>query len=383
MNINSSLIPHLEELKEIRQFEQNVLKDTNIPVIDISHWNSGNLYKDSIFSQYIMDTSLDASDYHYSYEYNSDIKHRVLRQLMGSSKNNFDCVFIQNATSAICCIADYLKKHEYHKICILEPAYFSAYACLASFGLNVCKEALILDGSGNIKIPYDNIIQKKYDVIWITLPIFSTGIYFSENQIAYIDKLRQRGILLVVDESAASPRCSLMPRLCSDENIISIFSPHKYLALNSIKFAAIICTPIVRRYFEDWIDVFIGALPISACIAIKHYLSPNYNLCLSIHDNYVNSNVQLIQKLCTAFPDNYYNGTASNYITICNKTIPFINSLDDIDMYDIMRKTHVSFTPGYINGFSKDWGFCYRINLTLDPHTLQISLGKLFDYFLY
>lgn len=381
MSIGNCLIPHLEEIKEIRQFEQRVLRETDIPVVDISHWNSGNMYKDILLSQYNADIPLDISDYHYSYEYNNSLKLRVLHQLMGASINNFDCVFIHNATSAICCIADYLKKHGYHKICILEPAYFSTYACLSSFSLNVCKEMVSFDSNGNIELPYDCIIQNKYDVVWITSPIFSTGIYFSENQIAYISALGQRGILLVIDESAASPNRTLTPHLCSNDNVISIFSPQKYLALNSIKFAAIICAKPIREYFEDWIDVFIGALPISACIAIEHYLSPNYDLCINIHDEYIKSNIQQIQELCALFPDNYYNGTLSNYITICNKTIPYINSIKEIDIYNIMRKTHVSFTPGYINGFYENWGFCYRINLTLDPHVLKNCLGRLFNYF--
>lgn len=381
MNLDNRLIPHLEEIKEIRQCEQRVLKETGLPVVDISHWNSGNMYKDILFSQYSADTPLDISDYHYSYEYKNSQKLSVLYQLMGAPINNLDCVFIHNATSAICCIADYLKKHGYNKICILEPAYFSTYACLSSFSLNVCKEIITFDSNGNIELPYDCIIQNKYDVVWITSPIFSTGIYFSENQIVHLSTLVQSGILLVIDESAASPNCTLTPRLCSYDNIIAIFSPHKYLALNSTKFAAIVCSKPIREYFEDWIDVFIGALPISACTAIEHYLSPNYNQCISIHDKYIKSNMQQIHELCTLFPDNYYNGTFSNYITIRNKKIPYISSLKEIDIYNIMRKTHVSFTPGYISGFSKNWGFCYRINLTLDPDILKNCLSRLFNYF--
>lgn len=381
MNVNNCLIPHLEEIKEIRQIEQRILKETNIPVVDISHWNSGDMYKEIILSQYNANMPLNISDYHYSYEYNNSQKFRVLYQLMGSTENNLDCVFIHNATSAICCIADYLKKHEYHKICILEPSYFSTYACLSSFGLNVCKEPLPFDNDGNIEFPYDYIIKKKYDVVWITSPIFSTGIYFSENQIARINELEKEGILLVIDESAASPNFTLTPNLCYNENIISIFSPHKYLAINSIKFATIICPKSACKYFEDWIDVFIGGLPISTCTAIEHYLSPNYEQCLKIHDEYIESNIQQIQEICSLFPDNYYHGAYSNYITMCNKAIPYINSLKDINMYDIMRKTHTSFTPGYINSFSEKWGFCYRINLTLDKPVLKNCLGKLFNYF--
>lgn len=381
MNLDRSLIPHLEEIKEIRKYEQDILNETNIPVVDISHWNSGDMYKNIILSQYAADTPLNISDYHYSYEYNEVIKRKVLYQLIGASTNNLGCVFTCNATSAICCIADYLKKQGFKKICILEPSYFSAYACLSSFDLNVCKETITPDSAGKIEVPCDSIIQKKYDVVWITSPIFSTGIYFTKEQISSLNKLLQNGVLLVVDESASAPNCALTPSLLPNENIISIFSPHKYLALNSVKFAAIICANSVCEYFEDWIDVFIGALPLSSCTAIKHYLSPNYNLCLSIHDKFIRSNIQQVQELCSLFPDNYYDGTDSNYITIRNKKISYINSLKYIDMLSIMKQTHVSFIPGYINGFTQNWGFCYRINLTLDIHILKNYLGRLFSYF--
>ena len=74
------LIPHLEEIKEIRKFEQDILKETNIPVVDISHWNSGNTYKDIILSQYTADIPLNISDYHYSYEYDNVIKRKAVHR---------------------------------------------------------------------------------------------------------------------------------------------------------------------------------------------------------------------------------------------------------------------------------------------------------------
>ena len=101
MNVNNCLIPYLEEIKEIRQIEQRILKETNIPVVDISHWNSGNMYKESILSQYSANTSLNITDYHYGDEYDNNIKLRVLQRLIESTENNFNCVLINNATSAI------------------------------------------------------------------------------------------------------------------------------------------------------------------------------------------------------------------------------------------------------------------------------------------
>lgn len=381
MKNNITLIPHLEDIKKIREYEKEVLLETDVPVRDISHWNSGSEYKNLILSQYNAHNSVNVLDYYYSYEYNDDFKQYIISRLVRTSENKYGCVLIHNATAAICCIADYLKKHEYKKIGIIEPAYFSAYSCLQSFGLNVHKETVRLDDNGEVEFPYNNIIKASYDAVWITSPIFSTGIYFTQEQINCMNSLTQRGILLIIDESASSPNHTLTSHLYPVENLIAVFSPHKYLSINSTKFAAIICSHAVKNYMEDWIDVFIGSLPISTCIAIEHYLSSNFISCLAIHDKYIETNMNCIQELCDLFPNNYYKGTATNYITICNKSLPYVSSLDELDMHQIIKNTHVSFVPGYINGFSENWGFCYRVNLTLDTNIIKNSLGRLFSYF--
>ena len=194
--------------------------------------------------------------------------------------------------------------------------------------------------------------------------------------------MAQKGILIIIDESATAPNHSLANCLFPVENIIAIFSPHKYLAINSVKFAAIICNHSVSAYIEDWIDVFVGSLPISTCMAIEHYLSDNFLNCLNLHDRYIENNLKLVQDLCVSFPNNYYYGNTTNYITIHNKNLPYIKSLDKLNMFQIMKHTHVSFIPGYINGFSEEWGFCYRVNLTQDAVVIKNSLGRLFNYFL-
>ena len=374
-------IPHLEEMDEIHKLEQKILNETNIPVCNVSHWNSGKEYKKLILSQYRASTPLNYSDYQYSYAYSNDTKKTVISNLMCTNPNKYDCVFIHNATAAICCIADYLKKHGYQKICVIEPAYFSIYSCLLSFGLNVHKENAILNSKGEIELPYDNILQKEYDVVWITSPIFSTGLYFTQSQIDCINSLVQKGTLLIIDESAASPKNTLSSKLNYAKNIISIFSPHKYLAINAVKFAVIICTHSISTYIENWIDVFAGALPLSTCIAIEHYLSSNFEHCLTLHDQYIKNNMKQIQELCNLFPDNYCTGKATNYITICNQSLPYVKSLNELNIYEIMQYTYVSFVPGYINGFSSQWGFCYRVNLTLDANTIKSTIGRLFNYF--
>ncbi len=375
-------IPHLEDIKKIREYEQIIQNETQVAVRDISHWNSGDEYRQSILSCYHSNSPMEFTDYHYSYEYGENSKQQIVSRLVHSSMSMYNCVLIHNATAAICCISDYLYKHNFKSICVLEPSYFSTSACLKSFGLNVHSESIILNQKGEAELPYETLMNKNYDVLWITSPIFSTGIYFSQTQIDVVNSLAEKGILLVIDESASAPNKTLISQIHCKPNAIAIFSPHKYLAINSVKFAAIVCVSPICTYLEDWIDVFAGALPLSTCIAINHFLSSNYNECLDIHDIYIHKNIALIQQLCAFFPDNCCAAGDANYLTIYNKKLPFCNMLSQINMYEIMRNTHVSFVPGYINGFSKAWGFCYRVNLTLETRMLKDALGRLFNYFL-
>ncbi|MCH5337406.1 MAG: hypothetical protein J1E03_01365 [Acetatifactor sp.] len=382
MNNNTVTIPHLEEIKKIRKLEQQIFQETQIPIYDVSNWNPGKEYKKLIYQAYNSNHNSNYLDYHYSYEYNENIKVKVMSQLLKISPNIYNCVFIHSATAAICCIADYLKKHSFSKICVLEPAYFSVYSCLKSFGLNVYTESVILDSEGQCLFPYEEVTRENYDAIWITSPIYSTGLYYSQTQINYLKELVEKDIMLIIDESAATPANYLTQYLYSPNNIISFFSPHKYLSINSIKFAIIVCSKQTAYYFEDWIDVFIGSLPESACVAIEHYLSPNYMICYEIHEKYIDKNMSVIQELMEVFPDNFYRGAKSNYLTIQNKSLPYISTLKESEMSKLMQIAHVSFIPGFINGFAKPWGFCYRVNLTLDTDKLKNHLGRLFNYFL-
>ena len=379
MSMKDTVIPHLEEIEQIRHIETQIYQDSDIFVNNISHWNAGKKYQELILSHYHAPTPINPSDYHYSYEYDYNIKKTIISKFL-SSTNTHSAVFVHNATAAICCIADYLKKNNYKKICVVEPAYFSIYSCLSSFGLNVYKESITIENKETI-FPFEKIIQQKYDCIWLTSPIFSTGIYYTNKQIEYINALSEKGIFVIIDESASSPNQILSEQLSFTENMIAIFSPHKYLSINAVKFAVIICSYSMSTYFENWIDVFIGALPLSSCIAIEHFLSPNFEVCLKLHDDFINKNLENINSLCLQYPDNFYYGKTSNYISICNKHLPYAQSLDQINMYQVMRDTHVSFVPGYINGFNESWGFCYRVNLTLNSSVIQNGLGRLFNYF--
>ena len=372
-------IQHLEDVKKIRTIEDILKHEMNMPLFDISNWNSGEQYKKQIMENYHINAEVDIQDYRYSYELNDKLKKMILQKLgFDFSKES---VIFPSSTAAICCICDYLKKQGLNKVCILEPAYFSIAACLDSFGLSVNREYINLDENHIPLIPYESILQNNYDVLWITSPIFSTGVYYNDIGISLLLELANKGIFVIIDESISSPNRYIGNTFKNYSNVLSIISPPKYLAINSQKFCVVVCNSLVENYLFDWIDVFIGSLPSSSFIAIDHFLSDNYNKCVDIHDEYVKKSIDIINDLTSLYPNNFYTGSDSSYVTIQNKKQSYLNKIDYNFFYNFMKATNTSLIPGYINNFSRRWGFCYRVNLTLNHFDIKFNLGRVFNYF--
>lgn len=373
-----TLIQHLEDIKKIRTIEEEVNKEVHNSVFDISGWNSGEQYKSEMMQNYFIQAQNNIQDYRYSYEIDKKFKKSIMDRIgFDASK---ECVIFPSSTSAICCICDYIKKHNFNKICILEPSYFSISACLSSFGLSFTREYIQISKNGKPIIPYDTIVNN-YDVLWVTSPIFSTGIYYDDYNISQLLQLAKKGIFIIIDESISAPYKYIGNIFQKHSNVVSIISPSKYLSINSQKFCAVICNSLIQNYLFDWIDVFCGSLPNSSFIAIQHFLSDNYKKCISVHDEYVKKSISIIKELAYQYPSNYFFGKDSSYITIQNKKQKYFSTIDYTFFYNLIKKTNASVIPGYINNFSASWGFCYRINLTLNHSDIQSYLGRVFNYF--
>lgn len=110
-------IQHIEDIKKIRNIEKTVKGISNIPLFDISTWNSGEQYKHEIMKKYHTPSVDCIQDYKYSYEINNNIKEKIIKKIGVDDEKK--CVIFPSSTTAICCICDYLKKNNYDKICIL------------------------------------------------------------------------------------------------------------------------------------------------------------------------------------------------------------------------------------------------------------------------
>jgi len=373
------LIFHIEEIDKIRELEEQTAQKTQIPIFDISNWNSGKDYKDYLYQQLELPTTNYYFDYIYSYEIDNNI-HSMIRKKLNSNLPYNTSILLPSSTLAIVNVANFLQKRGIKKICVLQPSYFSVIPCLQAFGLSVHNEQLTyLDGQ--FVIPLKRILENEYNAVWLTSPVFCTNIVFNKNEMNKLDFLLKRKTYLICDESLASIYMQISPHLINNEYLFSIYSPHKVLGTNAMKFSCIITHQIHQSFFDMWTDLFAGGMSISSEMAITHFLSSNYEHTLNkgleyIHQNYiaVEQLLQKHQKYCS------YTHASGIYMTIMIKNVPYDISTKYSFIKSLIESTNVSLLPGYLEGFFQDFGFCFRINMTLDRTPLLFSLEKVLVY---
>ncbi len=373
------MIFHIEEIDRIREVEEQTAKKTQAPVFDISNWNSGEKYKNYLYQYFEPPSTKSYFDYIYSYEIDKNIHSEIRRKLHFNSPCNVS-ILLPSSTLAIVNIANFLQKKGIKKICVLQPSYFSVVPCLQAFGLSVYNEQLTYI-NGEFTIPLEEITKKNYDAVWITSPVFCTNIVYQNTEINKLNALLREEIYLICDESLSSIYIQLSPYLINNEYLFSIYSPHKVLGTNAMKFSCIIMHQVHQDFFDIWTDLFAGGMSLSSEMAITHFLSDNYEYMLRegmkyIHQNYiaVKTILQKHQKYCS------YTHASGVYMTIILKNIPYNISTQHLFIKLLIENTNVSLLPGYLEGFLENFGFCFRINMTLDRTPLLISLEKVLVY---
>lgn len=373
------MLYHLDDIEKIRSYEK-IQRKKGHNVFDISHWDSGNEYNKSLSSILDFNCTFEPFDYIYSYEIDQKVHYKVQKELIGTSD---DCtIFFPNSTIAIVNICNFLQKKQINNICVLQPAYFTVGPCLRSFGINTENESLLLQ-NGVYRIPLEKIMRAKYDAVWITSPIFCTSTYYSQQEIDKLQLLLDKGYYVICDESLSIKEYSLRHQLTNNERLLSLYSPHKVIGTNTIKFSCLICNDEYENFFDQWTDLFSGGLSNSSKIAINHFLTPNYYKCLDFHTNYTNSvkkKALEVISINNVNGDMFFSHSIGQYMTIFYPSVPYHESTKQTFIRDIIFNTKVSLLPGYLEGFYEEMGFCFRVNLTLDESRLITSLNKVLKY---
>ena len=370
-------------MDDVFQIEESVRQKSGMDILNVSHWDSSVEFQKHMNRVLELPVSSLPWNYYYTYSISMEDRQRVLSRLGITREQIPDTMglLLQSSTIAIVNMINLLVHRGKKKLCILLPAYFSVSTCCQALGLS-CDTEEIRFSSGHPEIPMNQILNGGYDCVWITSPIFCTGRYFTEQQICEIAKLKDAGLTLVFDESLALPGKELLRFFPIDDETFSIYSPHKAISMNGLKFAVLVCSKRYEDFLEQWVDVFSGALASSNRDAVFHYISSNYqDICLPAYKDYIGITKVKIERLLDIFPDVFIlNGTEGHYINIFTHLKLEKNSSLPKFLQRVIEESMASFIPGTLNGYGADQGLCFRVNLTASPSELTASVGRILRY---
>lgn len=375
------MVEHLDEIEFIREIEKQYLTKHNTNVVDVSNWNPGKNYICKLF-EILRLPSIDFDPkYIYSYELPLNIKEDANRMINIKENSGTSVIFFQNGTIAEVNVINFLALKGFKKICILEPSYFNVSYIMNKFGLNVKKISLEFTNNNYI-IPFNILIKNQYDAVWITSPVYSSGCYFNDIEIQKIKLLLDYGIFVIVDECVSLVGNEIYRKIGPHKNLVSIVCPHKTIIVNILKFSAIICDEEYEDCFNIWLDLFSGGLLESNIKAIRHFISDNYKVCQDFMEKYTNDRrIEIEKVLNLSKGSNFIKKSTGQYCTLFYKDIPFEISTQRSFIERVINETGVSLVPGYLNGYGKNFGFGFRINLSLNKNELLSSILKLDEHF--
>lgn len=370
-------------MDDIFALEQKYAKRYGVEIQNVSHWDSSKEFQQTMNRVLSIPKRSMPWDYYYTYSISPSDRTRVLENIgvQHSYISNTMGLLLPSSTIAIVNMINLLTHYKRKKLCILQPSYFSVAPCCDMFSLDYSVEYITFD-NGNAVIPFERILKKGYDCIWITSPIFCTGVYFDEIELEKIIQLIQSGLLVIFDESLALPGKELVRKIPFNQQVFFIYSPHKAISMNGIKFAVIVCDKVYEDFLEQWVDVFSGALSSSNRDAVYHYISQNYLFeCYPAYSNYIDKARMSIEELLGYYPNaETLTNARGHYINIfTNKSVSNTNQMYTL-LENLIRTYHTSVIPGILNGFDPMTKFSFRINLTGNTNRLISNTGKIIKF---
>lgn len=338
--------------------------------IELSTWNSGKDYKAKMMGILKFDKIHDYFDYIYSYTAEPNIIEGILNK--NPQFNN--CVLFNSATAAILTICQALKAKGIDEICVLKPCYFSVLECLKTLGLKV--DILDYDYDGLFHIPFKRINDIKPQALWITQPVFSTGTSLPSEELKALSNCDYE---IICDSAMCISETALF---ADTHNITVIYSPHKILSLNGIKFSYVLGSDAICNLLEDWSESLVGGLTTSSIVAAKHYLSDNYNFCCQANKEFIDYNRKKITELLARYTGIIYRCGRSEgvYETLYTQAVPFQEKYSYEYLFSLVETTGVCIIPECNDGFKMLNGLSFRINYTLDTNKLIYGLHRLINY---
>jgi len=346
--------------------------------VNLSYWNSSPAYKIQMKKILKLDSGPDIFDYYYYFP--EEVKDIIIQKLGFSAEDRKKAFFhaLSQSTLSIVVTTALLLKLQV-KMGIISPCYFSIPDCCDDLKVP-CR---LFDGflsDINRLFDLDVLLQSDCNAFWFTSPVNSSSIYFTDQVKSGIQQLLNAGKIIILDESLCENGRELSRTFGVQENLIYIYSPHKALGIQGIKFSALVAHKKFYDTINSMIDSYGGSLSYSSQQGMFHFASKNFDECLSlykkfwVHNLSVARNIVASYSFATILPE-----TAGHYAMVFTdrrlKDTDFIGT-----MKHLMKETGYFIYPGSMHGFDSKKRFCFRINLLLETDILEQGLKVILDY---
>ena len=366
-----------ETLWDILTIAEDYEKQYRITPVNISHWDQSEYFKNQIIEFLTPPLLSDPINYIFSYELQE--AQRVCSEL-GFNANKHGILITPSGSVSILCVLVALKEYGIRDIVALSPYYWSMRHVAKKLQIDI--HPIYLEKYKDSFVVPECISkeQGKHTALWITSPIYCTGVYYDVSSINFLKNVSEKYGFTVIDESLAIHRKEIGPEFSMNSNVISIHTPHKSVCTNGLKFSCVMFPERYQNHFDQWSDALYGCMSLSNKEAVLHFLSPNFKLYSSVFHKQVEKCREKLLLLCDKYSIQYDNNAHGYLNTVYFPSIEagFISNPKSV--WDMLVSCNGYFIPGSRNHFSTKFGLCFRVNHALDSTMYWAVLERIFRY---
>jgi histidinol-phosphate/aromatic aminotransferase/cobyric acid decarboxylase-like protein len=346
--------------------------------VNLSYWNTKSEYQAGLGKILKYDSEQDLFDYHY---YLSEGTEKPVALKLGFSDadcENLRIAPLSQSTIAIPTISAFFSRRNL-SVGIIRPAYFTVEVCCQDFKVP-CTVFDDYEEDINEKLDVQKLLDSDCDAFWFTSPINSMSIYFKLLVIKGIQKLLDAGKIVVLDESLCLNGMELARKFGMQENLIYIYSPHKALGLQGIKFSATVVHKNFYDEIDDIQDYYGGSLNYSCQQGASHFITKNYDQCIAFYKDYYQKNLKIAREIIQKYDFAHVSPETEGHYAMIFLDWPIDDEVFVNSMKNLMKESGYFVFPGIMQDFDTSKRFCFRINLLLNRRDIEKGLNVILEY---
>ncbi|MBP5247367.1 MAG: hypothetical protein J6Z31_05850 [Fibrobacter sp.] len=196
-----------------------------------------------------------------------------------------------------------------------------------------------------------------------------------------IQKILDAGKWVVLDESLCVNGMELARTFGIQEKLLYVYSPHKALGLQGIKFSTVVAKQDYYDEIDSLKDCYGGSLNAASQQGTSHFISKNFDECCQIYNGFWHENLVAVKQVLSAYDFAHFSEEMfGHYIMIF-----FDRSVNCKCFVEAMKqrmcKLGYSIYPGDMQGFDSSKKFCFRVNLLLNREDLVKGLSAILNFF--